>query len=114
MRIICAFCGSSGSRPGSPRTGLDREGLSAAIRAREGLARLLRERVRAELIKLIAAPRAGEVVPRRWGNAVSRADRSAASPNPRRLSTSDRRSRRIAVVGPDAILRLAALALRDP
>ena len=32
------------------------------IRAREGLARLSRERVRAELLKLITAPRAGEVV----------------------------------------------------
>jgi tRNA nucleotidyltransferase/poly(A) polymerase len=42
--------------------GLDPEGLSAAIRAREGLARLSRERVRAELMKLLAAGRAGEVV----------------------------------------------------
>ena len=41
---------------------LDAEGLAAAIRAREGLARLSRERVRAELLKLLAAPRAGEVV----------------------------------------------------
>ena len=42
--------------------GLDRNGLSAAIRARDGLARLSRERVRAELMKLLAAPRASEVV----------------------------------------------------
>ena len=42
--------------------GLDREGLSAAIRARDGLARLSRERVRAELMKLLVAPRASEVV----------------------------------------------------
>ena len=43
--------------------GLDPEGLAAAIRARDGLARLSRERVRAELIKLLASPRASEVVP---------------------------------------------------
>ena len=42
--------------------GLDRDGLSAAIRARDGLARLSRERVRAELMKLLVAPRASEVV----------------------------------------------------
>jgi poly(A) polymerase len=43
-------------------TGLDSAGLSAAIRSREGLARLSRERVRAELMKLLVAPRASEVV----------------------------------------------------
>jgi poly(A) polymerase len=43
-------------------SGLDRDGLSAAIRSREGLLRLSRERVRAELMKLLAAPRATEVV----------------------------------------------------
>ncbi len=42
--------------------GLDRDGLSAAIRARDGLARLSRERVRAELMRLLVAPRASEVV----------------------------------------------------
>ena len=44
------------------RGGLDREGLAAAIRLRDGLARLSRERVRGELMKLLAAPRASEVV----------------------------------------------------
>ena len=44
------------------RGALDAEGLSAAIRARDGLARLSRERVRAELMKLLAAPRASDVV----------------------------------------------------
>ncbi|HMO29618.1 CCA tRNA nucleotidyltransferase [Enterovirga sp.] len=39
---------------------LDRDGLAAAIAGREGLARLSRERVRAELLKLVAAPRAAE------------------------------------------------------
>ena len=44
------------------RGALDADGLSAAIRARDGLARLSRERVRAELLKLLAAPRASDVV----------------------------------------------------
>ena len=42
-------------------SGLDAEGLSAAIRARDGLSRLSRERVRAEFLKLLAAPRAGDI-----------------------------------------------------
>jgi poly(A) polymerase len=41
---------------------VDREGLSAAIRLRDGLAQLSRERVRAELMRLLVAPRASEVV----------------------------------------------------
>lgn len=44
------------------RGALDRAGFDAAIRARGGLAGLSRERVRAELLKLVAAPRAAEVV----------------------------------------------------
>ena len=75
-----AACASSASRSAHPR-GLSAHpallpllgpirrraswtatGLSAAIRARDGLARLSRERVRAELMKLLAAPRASEVV----------------------------------------------------
>jgi poly(A) polymerase len=43
-------------------SGVDRDGLSAAIRLREGLTQLSRERVRAELMKLLSAPRAGDVV----------------------------------------------------
>jgi poly(A) polymerase len=43
-------------------SGLDREGLSAAIRLRGGMARLSRERVRAELMRLLVAPHASEVV----------------------------------------------------
>jgi poly(A) polymerase len=41
---------------------LDAEGLSASIAEREGLEILSRERVRVELLKLLVAPRAGEVV----------------------------------------------------
>ena len=41
---------------------LDREGLAAAIAGRDGLARLSRERIGAEMRKLVAAPRAAETV----------------------------------------------------
>jgi poly(A) polymerase len=41
---------------------LDREGLAAAIAERDGLATLSAERVRAELLKLLRAPRAVETV----------------------------------------------------
>ncbi len=40
---------------------LDREGLSAAIRAREGLRQLSGERVGAEMRRLVAVPRAAEI-----------------------------------------------------
>jgi poly(A) polymerase len=42
--------------------GLDAEGVGAVIRGRAGMARLSRERVRAELFKLLIGPRAGDVV----------------------------------------------------
>jgi poly(A) polymerase len=41
---------------------IDAAGLAAAIAGRQGLARLSRERVRAEMLKLLAARRAAEVV----------------------------------------------------
>jgi poly(A) polymerase len=41
---------------------IDPSSLGAAIRSRQGLARLSRERIRAELLKLLAAPRAPAVV----------------------------------------------------
>jgi tRNA nucleotidyltransferase/poly(A) polymerase len=40
---------------------LDPEGLAACIEGRDGLRRLSRERIRAELLKLVAAPRAAEI-----------------------------------------------------
>jgi poly(A) polymerase len=93
-------------------SGLDHEGLSAAIRAREGLARLSRERVRAELIKLLTAPRAGEVV-QTMGESGFLEPILGGLGYPRRLS------RLIAIeaergVGPDALLRLAALGVAIP
>ena len=92
--------------------GLDPEGLSAAIRARDGLARLSRERVRAELMKLLAARRAGEVV-QTMGECGFLEPILGGLGYPRRLS------RLIAIEaargrGPDAILRLAALGVAIP
>jgi poly(A) polymerase len=92
--------------------GLDSEGLLAAIRARNGLARLSRERVRAELMKLIAAPRASEVV-RTMGEC------GFLEPILGGLAYPGRFSRRIAIEaergrGPDPVLRLAALGVVIP
>jgi poly(A) polymerase len=92
--------------------GLDREGLTAAVRAREGLARLSRERVRAELLKLITAPRAGEVI-------QTMGECGFLEPILGGLAYLGRLSRLIAIEtdrgrAPDAILRLAALGVAIP
>lgn len=91
---------------------LDADGLSAAIRARDGLARLSRERVRAELLKLLVAPRASEVV-QTMGECGFLEPVLGGLAYPRRLS------RLIAIEaergrGPDARLRLAALGAAIP
>jgi poly(A) polymerase len=92
--------------------GLDREGLSATIRAREGLARLSRERVRAEFMKLLVAPRAREVVQTmgEWG---------FLEPILGGVGYTRRLSRLVAIEaergeGADAVLRLAALGVAIP
>ncbi|HEX9167808.1 MAG TPA: CCA tRNA nucleotidyltransferase [Roseiarcus sp.] len=92
--------------------GLDHEGLTAAIRAREGLGRLSRERVRAEVLKLITARRAGDVV-QTMGECGFLEPILGGFGYPGRLS-------RLIVIeadrgrAPDAILRLAALAVAIP
>jgi poly(A) polymerase len=92
--------------------GLDREGLSAAIRLRDGLARLSRERVRAELMKLLTAPLASEVVQTMGENGF-------LEPILGGVAYTRRLSRLIAIeagrgVGGDALLRLAALGVAIP
>jgi len=92
--------------------GLDQEGLKAAIRARDGLARLSRERVRAELLKLLAAPRAGDVV-QTMGECGFLEPILGGLAYPRRLA------RLIAIEadrgrGPDPVLRLVALGVAMP
>jgi poly(A) polymerase len=91
---------------------LDAEGLKAAIRAREGLARLSRERVRAELLKLIAAPGASDVV-QTMGECGFLEPILGGLAYPRRLS------RLIAIEadrgrGTDPVLRLVALSVAIP
>jgi tRNA nucleotidyltransferase/poly(A) polymerase len=87
--------------------GLDAQGLTAAIRARAGLARLSRERVRAELLKLLAARRSGEVV-------QTMGECGFLEPILGGLAYPGRLNRIIAIEagrggGPDVVLRLAAL-----
>ena len=108
LRILRFFRFSSRYAAGE----LDREGLSAAIRERDGLARLSRERVRAELAKLLAAPRAGEVVQTMGESGFLELILGGAS-------YTKRLSRLIAIeahrgVGADAVLRLAALGIAIP
>ncbi len=91
---------------------LDAEGLAAAIAERDGLAILSRERIRSELLKLLAAPRAGEVVAAAEGAGLLEGPLGAPA-DPARLAGL------IALEAargepPDPLLRLAALALRDP
>ena len=93
-------------------SGLDREGLLAAIRARDGLARLSRERVRAEFMKLLAAPRASEVV-------QTMGESGFLEPILGGVGYTRRLGRLIAIeaergLGGDALLRLAALGVAIP
>ena len=92
--------------------GLDANGLHAAIRARDALARLSRERVRAEILKLIAAPRAPEVV-RTMGEC------GFLEPILGGLAYPGRLGRLVAIERhrgrePDPLLRLAALSVAIP
>ncbi len=88
---------------------LDAAGLLAAMRERAGLRRLSRERVRAELLKLLVARRAADAAAE-MTDAGLLGPLLAAAPNPARL-------KRIPVIedgAPDALLRLAALCLELP
>ncbi|MGB7974664.1 MAG: CCA tRNA nucleotidyltransferase [Roseiarcus sp.] len=92
--------------------GLDPEGLSAAIRARDGLARLSRERVRAEFLKLLAAPRAGDI-------AQTMSESGLLEPILGSVGYPRRLSRLIVIeaergLNADALLRLAALGVAIP
>ena len=91
---------------------LDHEGLSAAIRARGGLARLSRERVGAEFLKLLAAPRAGDI-------AQTMSESGFLEPILGSVGYPRRLSRLIAIEAErgtncDALLRLAALGVAIP
>lgn len=84
---------------------LDPEGLAASIAERGGLAQLSRERVRAELLKLLVAPRAAGTV-----RAMAEVGLlGALLGGVARLSRLERLAA-IDAAAPDAVLRLAALA----
>jgi tRNA nucleotidyltransferase/poly(A) polymerase len=88
---------------------LDAEGWRAAIQERDGLGVLSRERVRAELLKLLAAPRAGEVV-------AAASEAGLLAPLLAGQSDAGRLGRVAAIEAqrgerPDALLRLAALCV---
>ena len=89
---------------------LNSSGRSAAIRQRDGLARLSRERIRAELLKLLSARRAADVCAEICADGILH-PLLALAPNPARL-------RRLVAIGDglpqDPLLRLAALCVKLP
>ncbi len=87
---------------------LDSAGHSAAIRQRDGLARLSRERIRAELLKLLCSRRAADVCADICADGLLHPV-LALAPNPARL-------RCVAAIVPpqDPLLRLAALCVKLP
>lgn len=105
LRILRFFRFTSGYGDGAP----DGDAMSAAIGERHGLDQLSRERIRAELLKLLVTPRAPEI-------AVLMADAGflgqvlGGVARPRRLA-------KLAAIeaalgrAPDAVLRLGALSL---
>jgi len=89
---------------------LDPAGFLAAVQERDGLQGLSRERVSAELFKLFKAPRAAEIVTL-FCEAGLLGALIASAPDParhQRLVAVDEARR----AAPDALLRLAALAVR--
>ena len=86
---------------------LDNAALQAAMAEREGLYLLSRERIRNEILKLLAARRAGEVT-RIFCETGLLGSLLASAPNPVRL---ENLLRATAEDPPDAMLRLAALCV---
>jgi poly(A) polymerase len=94
------------------RGAFDAEGLSACVRERKGLAKLSAERVASELKRLMVAPRAGEAVSVLFDHGLL-CDILGSVPQ---LSRFDRLVEIEAALDrePDAILRVAALAVFVP
>jgi poly(A) polymerase len=105
LRILRFFRFNAAFGRGAP----DAAALSACVRERDGLAILSAERVRQELMQLLAAPRAAEIVGAMFDVGLL-APVLGAAPRPALLA-------RLAAVetanglAPDAVLRLAILAL---
>jgi tRNA nucleotidyltransferase/poly(A) polymerase len=88
---------------------LDAEGLAACIAARGGLAQLSRERVRMEMLKLLIAPRAADVL-EAMADAGLLGMLLAGVPNGVHFSAMVEIERALSLA-PDAMRRLAALAV---
>jgi poly(A) polymerase len=104
LRILRFFRFSADYAEGA----LDAQGLAAAINERHGLAGLSKERVRAELFKLLAARRASAIL-RDMSDAGLLGPLLGLAPNPGRLE-------RLIAIDPasDVLLRLAAICLNLP
>ena len=87
---------------------LDPDGLAAAIRGRAGLARLSRERIRQEVLKLLGARRATAAT-------TAMADAGLLGPLLQSLPQPHRLGRLVAIApGADVVLRLAAVSAVVP
>jgi poly(A) polymerase len=105
LRILRFFRFTAEYSSGPP----DAEGIAAAVAERQGLAGLSSERVRAELVRLLAAPGAVPVCRAMAGHGLL----TAIVPVAPRLETFARLAaiERASANAPDAALRLAALAV---
>lgn len=92
--------------------GLDADGLNAVVRNRQGLAGLSRERVRQEMVKLIVAPRAAQVLAMMDVSAIL-ADVLGARGDVPAFATLEEQEV-CAGLAPEVTRRLAALAVRSP
>ena len=91
---------------------LDAPGLTAAVELKDGLSRLSAERVRAEVLKLLAAPKAAEVVRVMQATGILQLVVQAPA-DPERLARLQAVEHALGQP-PDAIARLAALAANEP
>jgi poly(A) polymerase len=103
LRILRFFRFFAGYGDGAP----DPDAFSAALSERGGLDHLSRERIRAELLKLLAAPRAPEAA-KIMSDAGLLGPVLAGMARPRRLA------RLAEIGGTDTVLRLGALSLFIP
>jgi poly(A) polymerase len=108
LRILRFFRFTAEYGEGPP----DNEGLAACVAEREGLARLSAERVRQEMLRLLAAPRATELVDAMQGYGLIVFVLPVA-PRPALLGRLAAVEAQLGLAG-DAILRLAALAVEVP